>query len=79
MEKALKEFTALDFGHYLPDPCTARPLGDQGAEVIKIEPPSGDPRRKEKEEKGENPRDGDQDQIKKGVQYVLADYSNAWK
>lgn len=76
MEKALKEFTALDSGHYLPDPCTARPLGDQGAEVIKIEP---DPLRKEKEEKSENPRDRDQDPIKKGVQYVLADYSNAWK
>ncbi len=79
MEQALKGFTALDFGHYLPGPYTARPLGDQEAEVIKIKPPLGNPMQKEKGEKSENPRDGYQDQIKKEVQYVLADYSNYWK
>lgn len=33
----------LDFSLYLPGPYTARLLADLGAEVTKVEPPSGDP------------------------------------
>ena len=79
MEKALKGFTVLDFGLFLPGPYSSMLLGDRGAEVIKIESPSGDPLREEKGAKSENSREGYQDQIKKEVQYVLADYSNYWK
>jgi crotonobetainyl-CoA:carnitine CoA-transferase CaiB-like acyl-CoA transferase len=47
MEQALAGFRILDFGHYIPGPYTAMLLADQGADVIKVERPSGDPYRKE--------------------------------
>jgi crotonobetainyl-CoA:carnitine CoA-transferase CaiB-like acyl-CoA transferase len=48
MEQALAGFRVLDFGHYIPGPYAAMLLAEQGAEVIKIEPPGGDPLRSEK-------------------------------
>ena len=33
----------LDLSHYIPGPLASLMLGDMGAEVIKIEPPGGDP------------------------------------
>lgn len=48
MEQALAGFRVLDFGHYIPGPYAAMLLAEQGAEVIKIEPPAGDPLRPEK-------------------------------
>ncbi len=48
MEQALAGFRVLDFGHYIPGPYAAMLLAEQGAEVIKIEPPDGDPFRSEK-------------------------------
>ena len=48
MEQALAGFRVLDFGHYIPGPYAAMLLAEQGAEVIKIEPPAGDPMRSEK-------------------------------
>ena len=48
MEQALTGLRVLDFGHYIPGPYAAMLLAEQGAEVIKIEPPAGDPMRSEK-------------------------------
>lgn len=48
MEQVLTGFRVLDFGHYIPGPYAAMLLAEQGAEVIKIEPPNGDPLRSEK-------------------------------
>ncbi len=48
MKKALSGFRVLDFGQYIPGPYAAMLLAEQGAEVIKIEPPSGDPLRSDK-------------------------------
>jgi crotonobetainyl-CoA:carnitine CoA-transferase CaiB-like acyl-CoA transferase len=48
MEQALAGFRVLDFGHRIPGPYAAMLLAEQGAEVIKIEPPAGDPLRSEK-------------------------------
>jgi len=48
MKQVLAGFRVLDFGHYIPGPYTAMLLAEQGAEVIKIEPPAGDPMRSEK-------------------------------
>jgi len=45
MQQALSGFTVLDFGRYIPGPYAAMLLAEQGAEVIKIEPPGGDPGR----------------------------------
>jgi crotonobetainyl-CoA:carnitine CoA-transferase CaiB-like acyl-CoA transferase len=45
MQQALSGFTVLDFGRYIPGPYAAMLLAEQGAEVIKIEPPGGDPAR----------------------------------
>jgi crotonobetainyl-CoA:carnitine CoA-transferase CaiB-like acyl-CoA transferase len=47
MEQALAGFRVLDFGHYIPGPYAAMLLAEQGAEVIKIERPEGDPLRSE--------------------------------
>ena len=33
----------LELGHYVAAPFATRLLGDLGAEIIKIEPPNGDP------------------------------------
>jgi Predicted acyl-CoA transferases/carnitine dehydratase len=35
----------LDFSQYLPGPYATQLLADMGAEVVKIEPPKGDPMR----------------------------------
>ena len=43
MEQALTGYKVLDFGHYIAGPYAAMLLAEQGAEVIKIEPPGGDP------------------------------------
>ncbi|MFC0387532.1 CaiB/BaiF CoA transferase family protein [Muricoccus vinaceus] len=39
----LAGFRVLELGHYVAAPFAARLLGDLGAEVIKVEPPGGDP------------------------------------
>ena len=45
MEHALEGIKVLDLGNYIAAPYTAMLLGDQGADVIKIERPKGDPYR----------------------------------
>jgi CoA:oxalate CoA-transferase len=45
MEQALSGFRVIDFGHYIPGPYAAMLLAEQGAEVIKVERPEGDPAR----------------------------------
>jgi len=42
----LKGVKVLDLSQYIPGPFATRQLADLGAEVIKIEPPAGDPMRK---------------------------------
>ncbi|MFQ6026235.1 MAG: CoA transferase, partial [Dehalococcoidia bacterium] len=44
---ALRDIRVLDFGQYIPGPLLGMLLADQGAGVIKIERPGGDPGRKE--------------------------------
>jgi crotonobetainyl-CoA:carnitine CoA-transferase CaiB-like acyl-CoA transferase len=44
---ALRGLKVLDFGHYIAGPLLGMLLSDQGAEVIKVERPGGDPGRKE--------------------------------
>jgi len=44
--KLLKGVKVLDLSQYIPGPFATRQLADLGAEVIKIEPPDGDPMRK---------------------------------
>jgi len=39
----LAQLKVLELGHYIAAPFCTRILGDLGAEVIKIEPPGGDP------------------------------------
>ena len=39
----LKGLRVLDMSQYLPGPFAARMLADMGAEVVKVEPPGGDP------------------------------------
>ena len=39
----LKGFRVIEFGHFIAAPLATRVLGDLGAEIIKIEPPDGDP------------------------------------
>jgi formyl-CoA transferase len=41
----LDGFKVIELGHYIAGPFAARLLADMGAEVIKIEPPEGDPHR----------------------------------
>lgn len=43
MEQALSGFRVLEFGHHITGPYTAMLLAEQGAEVIKVERPDGDP------------------------------------
>lgn len=43
---ALREIRVLEFGHYIPGPLLGMLLADQGAEVVKVEPASGDPARR---------------------------------
>ena len=44
---ALVGLKVLDFGQYIPGPMLGMLLSDQGAEVIKVERPGGDPARTE--------------------------------
>ena len=44
---ALRGLKVLDFGHYIAGPLLGMLLSDQGAEVIKVERPEGDPARQE--------------------------------
>ncbi len=41
----LRGYRVLDLSQYIPGPFAARSLADLGAEVVKIEPPGGDPMR----------------------------------
>ena len=43
---ALEDVRVLDLGHSISGPYCAKLLADYGAEVIKVEPPEGDPARK---------------------------------
>lgn len=45
MQQALEGIRVLDLGYYITGPYTSMLLGDQGAEVIKVERPEGDPGR----------------------------------
>ena len=45
MEQVLTGYRVLDFGHYIAGPYTGMLLAEQGAEVIKVEGPGGDPHR----------------------------------
>lgn len=47
MEQALSGIKVLDFGHYIAGPYTGMLLAEQGADVIKVERPQGDPMRKD--------------------------------
>lgn len=42
----LKDIRVLDLGQYLPGPGAAQLLADMGADVLKVEPPAGDPLRR---------------------------------
>ena len=43
---ALRDVSVLEFGQYIPGPLLGMLLADQGAEVIKVERPEGDPARR---------------------------------
>lgn len=45
MKELLQGIRVVDFTWYLPGPFATQRLADRGAEVIKVEPPSGDPAR----------------------------------
>ena len=42
---ALRGLRVINFGHYIAGPLAGMLLADQGAEVIKVEKPQGDPAR----------------------------------
>ena len=42
---ALRDVRVVEFGQYIPGPLLGMLLSDQGAEVIKVERPEGDPAR----------------------------------
>ena len=44
---ALRDVSVVEFGQYIPGPLLGMLLADQGAEVIKVERPGGDPARSE--------------------------------
>ena len=44
-QRLLESVRVLDLSQYIPGPFATRQLADLGAEVIKIEPPGGDPMR----------------------------------
>ena len=44
---ALRGLRVVEFGQYLPGPLMAMLLAEQGADVIKVERPGGDPARQE--------------------------------
>jgi crotonobetainyl-CoA:carnitine CoA-transferase CaiB-like acyl-CoA transferase len=44
MAGALDSIRVIDFGQYLAGPLAALLLADQGAEVIRVDPPGGGPR-----------------------------------
>lgn len=50
----LNDIKVIDLSQYIPGPFATRQLADLGANVIKIEPPSGDPMRRFMADKGEN-------------------------
>src|SRR5574339_140775 len=41
MPGALEGIRVVDFGQYIPGPLTAMMLGDQGADVVRVDPPGG--------------------------------------
>ena len=41
MASALEHIRIIDFGHYIAGPLTGMLLADQGADVIKVDPPGG--------------------------------------
>ena len=43
---ALNDIKIIEFGQYIPGPLLGMLLSDQGASVIKVERPGGDPGRK---------------------------------
>jgi alpha-methylacyl-CoA racemase len=45
LDDTLQGFRVLDLSQYLPGPYATRLLADLGAEVVKVEPPGGDPMR----------------------------------
>ncbi len=45
LDQCLKGVRVLDLSQYIPGPFATQLLGDLGAEVVKVEPPAGDPMR----------------------------------
>ena len=45
VQTMLDDVRVIDLSQYIPGPFATRQLADLGAEIIKIEPPGGDPMR----------------------------------